>query len=144
MYKVIKSKMFCFQDITGWGENDRGVSYTFGGDIVRSFLKRHDCSLIVRAHQVQVIVHWRILIHSPAVFYLTEIFRSHAQFVHNTNRIQDFNAYNWNRARLSWRITSYIKTDIFVWQRDSNNIYFIGRRRRLSILSKEKGKFEMN
>ena len=40
------------QDITGWGENDRGVSYTFGGDIVRQFLKKQDCSLIVRAHQV--------------------------------------------------------------------------------------------
>ncbi|XP_002736947.1 uncharacterized protein LOC100378725 [Saccoglossus kowalevskii] len=40
------------EDITGWGENDRGVSYTFGGDIVRSFLKKQDCSLIVRAHQV--------------------------------------------------------------------------------------------
>ncbi|XP_019641498.1 PREDICTED: serine/threonine-protein phosphatase PP1-alpha catalytic subunit-like isoform X2 [Branchiostoma belcheri] len=40
------------QDITGWGENDRGVSYTFGGDVVRNFLKKHDCSLIVRAHQV--------------------------------------------------------------------------------------------
>lgn len=40
------------QDITGWGENDRGVSYTFGGDVVRQFLKKHDLSLIVRAHQV--------------------------------------------------------------------------------------------
>lgn len=40
------------EDITGWGENDRGVSYTFGGDVVRTFLAKHDCSLIVRAHQV--------------------------------------------------------------------------------------------
>ncbi|CAD5119367.1 DgyrCDS7984 [Dimorphilus gyrociliatus] len=40
------------EDITGWGENDRGVSYTFGGDVVRSFLKKQECSLIVRAHQV--------------------------------------------------------------------------------------------
>ncbi|XP_074647206.1 uncharacterized protein LOC141903131 [Tubulanus polymorphus] len=40
------------EDITGWGENDRGVSYTFGGDVVRHFLKKQDCSLIVRAHQV--------------------------------------------------------------------------------------------
>ena len=36
----------------GWGENDRGVSYTFGGDIVREFNKKHKLSLIVRAHQV--------------------------------------------------------------------------------------------
>ncbi|XP_022659635.1 serine/threonine-protein phosphatase alpha-2 isoform-like isoform X2 [Varroa jacobsoni] len=39
-------------DVIGWGQNDRGVSYTFGGEIVRSFLEKHNCSLIVRAHQV--------------------------------------------------------------------------------------------
>jgi len=38
--------------ITGWGENDRGVSFTFGGDVVRQFLRRHDLDLVVRAHQV--------------------------------------------------------------------------------------------
>jgi len=36
----------------GWGENDRGVSYTFGADVVENFLKRHELDLIVRAHQV--------------------------------------------------------------------------------------------
>lgn len=41
------------EDITGWGENDRGVSWTFGGDVVRSFLKKHDLSLVARAHQVK-------------------------------------------------------------------------------------------
>jgi len=40
------------QGIQGWAQNDRGVSYVFGCDIVRSFLQRYDCSLIVRAHQV--------------------------------------------------------------------------------------------
>ncbi len=40
------------QDIVGWGENDRGVSFTFGPDVVASFLKRHDLDLICRAHQV--------------------------------------------------------------------------------------------
>eukprot|EP01080_Neovahlkampfia_damariscottae_P007765 gene7765-12235_t len=38
--------------IQGWGENDRGVSFTFGGDIVEKFLKKHDLDLICRAHQV--------------------------------------------------------------------------------------------
>lgn len=38
--------------IQGWGENDRGVSYTFGVDKVSFFLKRHDLDLICRAHQV--------------------------------------------------------------------------------------------
>jgi serine/threonine-protein phosphatase PP1 catalytic subunit len=28
------------------------VSFTFGGDVVRQFLRRHDLDLVVRAHQV--------------------------------------------------------------------------------------------
>ncbi|KAH9126709.1 hypothetical protein AeMF1_002882 [Aphanomyces euteiches] len=39
-------------DITGWGENDRGVSFVFGPDVVASFVKRNDLDLICRAHQV--------------------------------------------------------------------------------------------
>ncbi len=38
--------------VTGWGENDRGVSFTFGPDTVSDFLQRHDLDLICRAHQV--------------------------------------------------------------------------------------------
>jgi serine/threonine-protein phosphatase PP1 catalytic subunit len=40
------------RDIAGWGENDRGVSFTFGADIVAQFNKRHDLNLVCRAHQV--------------------------------------------------------------------------------------------
>ena len=40
------------KDISGWAENDRGVSYTFGADVVSKFLQKHDYDLIVRAHQV--------------------------------------------------------------------------------------------
>ncbi|KAJ6823171.1 serine/threonine-protein phosphatase PP1 [Iris pallida] len=40
------------KDIEGWGENDRGVSYTFGPDVVSEFLQKHDLDLICRAHQV--------------------------------------------------------------------------------------------
>ena len=40
------------KDITGWSENDRGVSFTFGGDVVARFLQRHDLELVCRAHQV--------------------------------------------------------------------------------------------
>jgi len=39
-------------ELQGWQENDRGVSFTFGGDVVDNFLKRHEFDLIVRAHQV--------------------------------------------------------------------------------------------
>uniref|UniRef100_A0A0X3Q0N2 Serine/threonine-protein phosphatase n=1 Tax=Schistocephalus solidus TaxID=70667 RepID=A0A0X3Q0N2_SCHSO len=40
------------KDVVTWGENDRGVSYTFGAEIVSKFLKKHDFDLICRAHQV--------------------------------------------------------------------------------------------
>lgn len=36
----------------GWGENERGVSFTFGKDIIDAFLKAQDLDLICRAHQV--------------------------------------------------------------------------------------------
>ena len=39
-------------DVPGWGYNARGVSYTFGRDIVAEFLAEHDLDLICRAHQV--------------------------------------------------------------------------------------------
>ncbi|KAE9455824.1 hypothetical protein C3L33_12277, partial [Rhododendron williamsianum] len=39
------------RDVKGWGENDRGVSFTFGADKVVEFLKKHDLDLICRAHQ---------------------------------------------------------------------------------------------
>jgi serine/threonine-protein phosphatase PP1 catalytic subunit len=40
------------KDIAGWAENDRGVSYLFGPDVVSNFLRTHDFDLVVRAHQV--------------------------------------------------------------------------------------------
>lgn len=36
----------------GWGENERGVSYVFGADVVKGFLDKQDLDLICRAHQV--------------------------------------------------------------------------------------------
>ena len=38
--------------LSGWGINDRGVSYTFAADIVTNFLQQHDLDLVCRAHQV--------------------------------------------------------------------------------------------
>uniref|UniRef100_A0A7R9U6P5 Serine/threonine-protein phosphatase n=1 Tax=Pinguiococcus pyrenoidosus TaxID=172671 RepID=A0A7R9U6P5_9STRA len=38
--------------ISGWGHSSRGVSYTFGHDVIEEFLQLHDLDLIVRAHQV--------------------------------------------------------------------------------------------
>jgi len=39
-------------DLVGFGSNDRGVSVSFGTDIVKKFLQKEDMDLIVRAHQV--------------------------------------------------------------------------------------------
>mmetsp|Transcript_30709 Transcript_30709/g.35005 ORF Transcript_30709/g.35005 Transcript_30709/m.35005 type:complete len:354 (+) Transcript_30709:131-1192(+) len=38
--------------VSGWGDNDRGVSFVFGADVVSNFLETHDLDLLVRAHQV--------------------------------------------------------------------------------------------
>ena len=35
---------------SSWGENDRGVSYTFGEAVIKQFLKKNDIDLICRAH----------------------------------------------------------------------------------------------
>lgn len=44
------------KDTMGWGENDRGVSFTFGAEIVAKFLHKHDFDLICRAHQVNLFI----------------------------------------------------------------------------------------
>lgn len=38
--------------IEAYGDNDRGVSFTFGEGVVRKFNEKHDIDLICRAHQV--------------------------------------------------------------------------------------------
>ncbi len=40
------------KDMSGWDENDRGISYIFGADVVKEFIKRNNIDLICRAHQV--------------------------------------------------------------------------------------------
>jgi len=38
--------------VLGWGENERGISYTFGQEEVSKFLEKFDFDLICRGHQV--------------------------------------------------------------------------------------------
>ena len=45
------------KETMGWGENDRGVSFTFGAEVVAKFLHKHDLDLICRAHQVSLRSH---------------------------------------------------------------------------------------
>ena len=42
------------KDVKGWGDNDRGVSFTFGRDVVSQFLNKHDLDLVCRGHQASV------------------------------------------------------------------------------------------
>lgn len=48
-------------DSQDWGENDRGVSFTFGADVVSRFLRMHDLELICRGHQVNYHIAFRKL-----------------------------------------------------------------------------------
>ena len=41
------------KDIMGWGDNDRGVCYTFGEDVVAGFLKQHGLDLICRVGRIR-------------------------------------------------------------------------------------------
>ncbi|KRZ80860.1 Serine/threonine-protein phosphatase PP1 [Trichinella papuae] len=40
------------QGLNGWAENARGVSFTFGEDVVKDCIEKFNIDLIVRAHQV--------------------------------------------------------------------------------------------
>ncbi|XP_033102173.1 serine/threonine-protein phosphatase PP1-gamma catalytic subunit B [Anneissia japonica] len=50
------------KETVGWGENDRGVSFTFGSEIVAKFLNKHDLDLICRAHQVRMNIYFVLLV----------------------------------------------------------------------------------
>lgn len=40
------------KEASGWEENERGVSYIFGPEIISQFLMKNDLDLVCRAHQV--------------------------------------------------------------------------------------------
>ena len=39
-------------EIKGWGDNERGISYTFGQDVIETAMKKFNIDLVCRAHQV--------------------------------------------------------------------------------------------
>lgn len=43
-------------NIEGWADSDRGVSCTFGPDVVTEFLDKNDLDLVCRGHQVNLLV----------------------------------------------------------------------------------------
>ena len=44
------------KETNGWGPNDRGVSFTFGADVVTKFLNKHNLDLVCRAHQARSVM----------------------------------------------------------------------------------------
>ena len=38
--------------VSGWHENERGMSYSFGVDVLYFFLKNNNFDLMVRSHEV--------------------------------------------------------------------------------------------
>lgn len=40
------------KEVKKWADNERGVSFIFGSDVLKVFLRKNDLDLICRAHQV--------------------------------------------------------------------------------------------
>jgi serine/threonine-protein phosphatase PP1 catalytic subunit len=40
------------KEVKKWADNERGVSFVFGSDVLKTFLRKNDLDLICRAHQV--------------------------------------------------------------------------------------------
>ena len=40
------------EDVKGWEESHRGVSYVFGPDVLEAFLRHHDLELMVQGNRV--------------------------------------------------------------------------------------------
>lgn len=40
------------KEVKKWADNERGVSFVFGFDVLKAFLRKNDLDLVCRAHQV--------------------------------------------------------------------------------------------
>lgn len=58
------------KDVDGWAENDRGVSFTFGSDVVNKFLNKHDLGNFRYSKSF-----FRILLTCALIIYLNLTFR---------------------------------------------------------------------
>ena len=47
-------------ELDGWIDGDRGVSFYFGSNIVSEFLAKHDLDLIIRSRQVLRYIYSRV------------------------------------------------------------------------------------
>jgi hypothetical protein len=54
VFFVIFSGLTPNKDVLGCGENNKGISFTFGAEVVAKFLHNHDLYLICRFHHMVV------------------------------------------------------------------------------------------
>ena len=85
------------KETMGWGENDRGVSFTFGAEVVAKFLHKHDLDLICRAHQVW---HWSMNIN-----------RKHVKTTYVLSYLSGDHDYNTQGNKILGLTTKYFQKD---------------------------------
>jgi len=88
--KTTNRKLICLlsrsdpdKDTQGWGENDRGVSFTFGADVVAKFLNRHDMDLSVELIKYEQIL--KIQSNLPLFFCFVRLSKMVTNFLLNDN-----------------------------------------------------------
>uniref|UniRef100_A0AAR2LVJ4 Serine/threonine-protein phosphatase n=1 Tax=Pygocentrus nattereri TaxID=42514 RepID=A0AAR2LVJ4_PYGNA len=99
------------KDVMGWGENDRGVSFTFGSDVVAKFLHKHDMDLICRAHQVCRTWNGLQLSEATSISSVIQEMRNYASVLANKDFIF---VLHWKRA--GGVVTSVGKTCPLTWE----------------------------
>lgn len=115
------TKLYFGSNSQDWGENDRGVSFTFGADVVSRFLRMHDLELICRGHQVK----WGFF---SQFWQICRIFR-----MNSTDLAPSFRLFRWLKMATSsspsgsWspcsrhRTTAASSTMLAVWWRWTNH-----------------------
>lgn len=86
------------KDVEGWGENDRGVSYTFGADKVAEFLQKHDLDLVCRAHQVKQI-NFFVIVHFISVIFVC-MYMCVFKEEHKRKFSEDYRGWEWRSFRI--------------------------------------------
>jgi Calcineurin-like phosphoesterase len=83
------------KETMGWGENDRGVSFTFGAEVVAKFLHKHDLDLICRAHQVCIALFFLLCLMDPFALRCSHKSDLYCQFLCLVALVINVNWFSW-------------------------------------------------